>query len=88
MIINNEQKDILINCGVFRYDAVKISNVTNLDLEAVKKQLKSSKSEISLLIQKGIDMSDYVIDLKLFNMAKSGDIKALEKLEMRKDSRQ
>ncbi len=32
-------------------------------------------------------MSDYVIDLKLFEMAKSGDIKALEKLDLRKYAR-
>jgi hypothetical protein len=32
-------------------------------------------------------MADYVIDLKLFDMAKSGDIKALDKLDFRKRSR-
>jgi len=43
---------------------------------------------LSKLLQKGRDMADYVIDLKLFEMAKSGDIKALEKLDYRKRTRQ
>jgi len=44
-------------------------------------------SEFSQLLQKGRDMSDYVIDLRLFEMAKTGDIKALDKLEQRKNIR-
>jgi len=32
-------------------------------------------------------MADYVIDLKLFEMAKTGDIKALDKLDNRKQLR-
>ena len=88
MKFTKEQEEIVINCGVFNYGVEKISNVTEIELSEVKKQLKSKSSMLSKLIQKGVDMSDYVIDLKLFNMAKAGDIKALEKLEMRKDTRE
>jgi hypothetical protein len=38
-------------------------------------------------MEKGKDLAEYVIDLKLFEMAKSGDIKALEKFETRKANR-
>ena len=33
---------------------------------------------------KGSDMANYLIDLKLFEMAQSGDIKAIDKLSERK----
>tara|TARA_R110002074_G_scaffold315062_3_gene485418 strand:+ start:3182 stop:3361 length:180 start_codon:yes stop_codon:yes gene_type:complete len=33
---------------------------------------------------KGLDKSDLVIDSKLFDMAKGGDLKALEKYQYRK----
>jgi hypothetical protein len=87
MEFTKEQEDIIINCGVFGYNSEKIANVSGLELSEVKKQMKYKNSKISVLLQKGIDMADYVIDLKLFNMTKAGDIKALEKLEMRKDNR-
>ena len=38
--------------------------------------------------QKGVDKSDYLIDLKLFEMAKGGDLKALREYQMRKNLRQ
>ena len=50
----------------------------------VQEEIESKTSLLYQLLQKGRDMADYVIDLKLFEMAKSGDIKALEKLDYRK----
>lgn len=84
MKINKEQEEIIINCGAFNYDARKISNIINFDIDYVTSQVKDANSEISILLKKGKDLSDYVIDLKLFELAKSGDIKALEKLDARK----
>lgn len=87
MKIEKEQEEQIINFGVFDYDAPKIANILGFDVKEVQKEIESKTSLLSQLLQKGKDMGDYVIDLKLFEMAKRGDIKALEKLNSRKRMR-
>lgn len=87
MDILKEQEEKIINCGVFDYDAEKIANILELNQNEVEIEMKNKKSDFNKLLKKGKDISDYVIDLKLFEMAKAGDIKALEKLEQRKIAR-
>ena len=84
MKIKKEQEEQIINFGAFDYDAKKIANILNLEIKIVEAELKNKNSELSLLWQKGKDMADYVIDLKLFDQAKNGDVKSLNKLEERK----
>jgi hypothetical protein len=83
-MIKPEHKEDIINFGAFGYDAAKISSILEYDIKEVEKQLKDAKSELNILMQKGRDMADYAIDKKLFEMARSGDIKAMEKLDTRK----
>jgi hypothetical protein len=87
MKIKAEQEEMIINFGVFGYSAEKMASVLGVDLLEIEKCLQDKDSQFSKLIQKGSDLADYVIDLKLFEMAKSGDIKALDKLEVRKKFR-
>lgn len=87
MEIDKELKEKIINCGVFGYDEKKMANILDIDAAEIKKMLSNKKSEFYLLYEKGKDRADYVIDLKLFEMAKAGDLKALEKLEYRKINR-
>jgi len=87
MVIKKEQHEMIINCGVFDYDAQKLSNILRFNKKDVESELKNKESELNQLLQKGKDMADYVIDLKLFEMAKTGDIKALDKLDNRKQLR-
>ena len=87
MEIKKEQEEQVINFGVFDYDAKKIASILGFDKTEVSEELKNKESKLSLLLGKGKDMADYVIDLKLFEMAKTGDIKALEKLDRRKKMR-
>ena len=82
-----ENKEQIINFGAFEYDAKKIASIMNVDIKLVQKEIDNKDSEFSKLMQTGRDMSDYVIDLKLFEMAKSGDLKALDKLDLRKKLR-
>jgi predicted DNA-binding protein YlxM (UPF0122 family) len=84
MKLTEEQKDQVINFGAFDYSIEKIASILEIDEEIVKNQFKNESSELSVLFKKGKDRADYVLDLKLFNMAKAGDIKALDKLENRK----
>lgn len=87
MKIKKEQEEQIVNFGAFGYKAPKIASILGFNEKDVISEMSNSKSELSILLQKGKDMSDYVIDLKLFEMAKTGDIKALEKLDLRKRMR-
>ena len=83
----NEQREQIINFGAFGYSENRISSILELDIDEVTKDFSDKNSELSKLLQKGKVMADYVIDLKLFELAKSGDIKALSKLQTRKSLR-
>lgn len=87
MKIKEEQIEQIVNFGVFDYNAKKIASILEVSKEEIEEEFKNSESQLSKLFQKGKDMAEYVIDLKLFEMAKSGDIKALDKLDSRKWNR-
>ena len=87
MKIKKEQEEQIINMGAFEYPAAKIANILSLDQKEVELAMKDKNSVLSKLLQKGRDMADYVIDLKLFELAQHGDMKALEKLNERKRER-
>ena len=77
MIINEENKEIIINCGAFGYKPDVIASLLRIDLNLVEEQFKTN-SEFKLLYEFGKNMAKYKIDLKLFEMAKSGDVKAIQ----------
>lgn len=87
MKISEEQKEHIINCGVFGYDPEMMSIVLEISQNEIEAELSNPDSEFSQLIKIGRDRAEYVIDMKLFQMAKSGDLRALEKFEMRKNKR-
>ena len=88
MKITKEQQEQIVNFGVFEYNSKKIASILSVNENEIKTEIAEPNSELSKLLQKGKDMADYVIDLKLFNMAKEGDMKALDKLEYRKRLRE
>lgn len=71
MIIAKEAEEQIVNFGVFEYDTLKMSNILDVSEHEIIKEMKNTSSDFYKLYQKGIDMADYVIDLKLFDMAKS-----------------
>jgi hypothetical protein len=83
MKIKKDQEEIIINCGVFNYNSQKIANILDLSKKDIDLEMKNKNSYLVKLLQKGRDMADYVIDLKLFELAKTGDLKALDKLNDR-----
>jgi hypothetical protein len=87
MNLTDEQKLMVIDFGLFGYDARKISSILGIDITIIEGEKKKKGSEFNELYQKGIDMGEYVIDQKLFELAKTGDLKALNKLEFRRRNR-
>lgn len=75
----------IMQCGTLGYPLSKILNVLDIDNEAeFKVDFNNKESEVSKNYQKGIDRADFVLDCKLFEMAKDGDLKAFDKFERRK----
>jgi hypothetical protein len=75
----------MVQVGTLGYPLSKIINV--LDIEDTKqftKDFDNPKSKVAISYQKGVDKADFVLDSKLFEMAKGGDLKALDKHERRK----
>lgn len=82
---NKELTDLVVSFGIVRYPLDKILNIIpdDVDRDEFITQFNDPNHPIAKAYQKGIDRSDYDIDIRLFEMAKSGDMKALEKYEER-----
>lgn len=75
----------MVQCGTLGYPVSKIINVFDIDDEAqFIKDFDNKQSLVYKHYQKGIDKADFILDSKLFEMAKEGDLKALAKYEERK----
>jgi hypothetical protein len=85
MIITDENKEIIINSGAFGYDAEVISSLLQVDIDVIKHQF-DNKTEFKKLYEFGKNMAKYKLDLKLFEMAKNGDVKAIQQFETNKKS--
>lgn len=85
MIITDENKEIIINSGAFGYDADVMSSLLQVDIDVIKKQF-DNKTEFKKLYEFGKNMAKYKLDLKLFEMAKNGDVKAIQQFEINKKS--
>lgn len=82
-----ENAEMVVNFGALGYDAKKISSILGVPEIEIITELENKDSEFSKLFQKGVDMSEYVIDLKIFELAKQGDLSAITLFEKRKEQR-
>ena len=74
--ITDEEKDKIINLGALGYSDEECATVLGWDDVNV--------SGFRELYHQGEIRSRYVVDLKLFELATGGDIRALQELERRK----
>ena len=75
----------MVQVGTLGYPLSKIINVLDIDdIKQFTKDFDNQKSQVAISYQKGVDKADFVLDSKLFDMAKGGDLKALDKYETRK----
>jgi len=87
MKFTEEQQEMIIDFGALGYLSKKISSILELDKQLIKSFFKDKSSLFFQLYNKGQLLADYKIDKKLFNLALTGDLKALDKLEIRKSLR-
>ena len=82
-----ENAEMIVNFGALGYDAKKMSSILGVPEIEIIEELKNKDSEFTKLFQKGVDMSEYVIDMKIFDLAKQGDLAAITLFEKRKEQR-
>jgi len=89
--MNYNDEDFLrriVGVGTLGYSLEKIINVLDIPTSEIKtfsEEFYNKSSEVYRAYKKGVDKADYVIDMKLFEEAKSGNIRALKIYEERKD---
>lgn len=83
--LTDEEKKAILNFGAFGYEPERMASILGWGIDEVKAGL--SGGEFSELVQRGKDMGEYAIDSKLWDMALSGDMKAMERFEERKLAR-
>jgi glycosylphosphatidylinositol transamidase (GPIT) subunit GPI8 len=77
----------IIQMGILEYTCDKILNILDEFIEDQNKFIKdfnNDNSEVYKAYKKGKDKADFIIDQRLFELAKTGNIAAIEKIEQRK----
>lgn len=78
-IMTDSEKEKIINFGALYYDAANMATILEWPLKEVESLMKDEKSEFKKLYLKGGAVADYLLNVKIFEMAKSGDLKAFDK---------
>lgn len=82
MEFTEEEKDQILSFGALSYKPEQIAKLWGKSREDAA--LLFDDPIFLVLYEKGKAMAQFVIDKKLFDMARSGDLKALEKYELLK----
>lgn len=85
--MNEKEEEILANCGALSYSVSRVAFLFGWNEEETKKELSNPLSPKYKIYQAGVIRGEYEIDAKLFELAKSGDLKALELHEKNKQKR-
>jgi len=83
--MTDKSQKAIVEGGAIGYNAETILMlVSDEDFSELTKQSGDRESEFWRLHAKGEVKSQYLIDQKLLEMAQSGDLKAIQKMEQRK----
>ena len=74
-------------CGTLGYRAAKVINILEVpeaDARWFMKQFADKSSSIRRAFDRGVDKSDFMIDKKVFELAQTGDMAAIQEYARRK----
>jgi hypothetical protein len=80
-----EQQKVIKNMGALGYDALRISSIMGFEVKVVESWLKGD-CNFRKIYDDGARYAEYLIDLKLFEMAQAGDLKAMDRLNDKRES--
>lgn len=82
--LTDREISLILNFGALHYTPEMIFlNLDGFTQEEVENELKNPNSMMSITYRKGQARAQFLIDSKLFELAKTGDLAALEKYERR-----
>lgn len=85
MELSEEMLQKIEQTGVLGYPASKICSILGIsNQEEFITSFNDPISPIYKAYQRGVDKGDFAIDLKIYELAKSGDLVAIEKFQLRK----
>lgn len=88
MTYTEEQLKKIVHCGILGYGVQKCINILDIENEQqFISDFQNPETELAKQYQKGVDKGEYQIDMKLYQKASEGDLKALAELEKRKSYR-
>lgn len=85
--MNYTEEDLakVVDLGKLGYPWEKCANILAVqDREEFKKDFHSPQSQIYKNYQIGTDLADFELDTKVFQLAKTGDLKAIQEFEKRR----
>lgn len=74
----------IVDFGALNYDALKMAIILGFPKESIDNFLADKESEFYKLYEKGKILAQFAIDKKIFEMVKSGDLKAISIFENKK----
>lgn len=80
----NDEQEMIINFGSLGYDADRCAGILERPKVEIEKAMKDTDGDFMTLYLRGQYRAEYVIDIKLFELAQTGDVKAIEKLDQRR----
>jgi hypothetical protein len=85
MELTDEILQKIEQCGVLGYPASKICSILNIENEdEFLRGFNDPNSKTYKFYQRGVDKGDFAIDLKIYELAKGGDLDAIDKFQLRK----
>jgi len=79
--MNEDQRTMLKNMGALSYSCENIAMILGVsDLEEFELEFNNPKSDTYKIYHQGQAEAKFMLDLKLLQMAKDGDLKAMDKL--------
>lgn len=80
---SEEQIGYIKNFGAMGYKPDKIASILNLQISYVNNVFNNKESNFYKYYIEGKNLNDYLIDLRLIEMAQAGDLKAVQTLTIR-----
>lgn len=75
--MSNEEKNMILDFGALGYSKEKCAKILGTSIDDLTEEFETT-------YERGKLLSDYKIDAKVLEMAHQGDMKALQRLEIKK----
>lgn len=80
--LTDKDKEKILNFGALSYSNKQMSVILNIEIDEVNSLMADENSSFYKLYERGMFIGKYTVDLKLLELAQSGDLKAMAKIDV------